>query len=198
MKIQIELGSGFNKVVSDLKAAGGKIKDACSRGLGKGGKFAATNVITNHLNGQDLRTRTKNLKNAVDSWMEGQLDCVVGVRENSAVDAYKWLLGTEQKTITPKSGKFLAIPIAEGLTPSGVARYGSPREVNDGFFFKGKSGGLFFGAQSGKTKRSKINVLFTFVKSVTITGSSALAAGVLESADNIAESISDEIGRENI
>ncbi|MFA5252840.1 MAG: hypothetical protein WC454_09700, partial [Phycisphaerae bacterium] len=191
MKIQIELGSGFNKVVSDLKAAGGKIKDACSRGLAKGVKFASNKVISEHLTGQDLATRSGNLKRAVDGWMAGELDGVVGVHDQSAVDKYKWLLGTEQYTITPKKSKFLAIPIAEGLTPSGVARYGSPREVNDGFFFKGKSGGLFFGVQSGKTKRSKINVLFTFVKSVTITGSGALAAGVLESADNITESISD-------
>ena len=198
MKLSIEMGSGFQKVVSDLGKAGGKVIDACSRGLAKGVKFAANKVISEHLTGQDLATRSGNLKRAVDGWMAGQLDGVVGVREQSAVDKYKWLLGTDQYTITPKKSKFLAIPIADGLTSAGVARYSSPREVEGGFFFKGKSGGLFFGVQSGKTKRSKINVLFTFVKSVTVTGSGALAAGVLESADNITESISDESAKENI
>lgn len=32
-------------------------------------------------------------------------------------------------TIRPKRGKFLAIPIEEGLTPAGVARFRSPRDV---------------------------------------------------------------------
>lgn len=193
MKIIIELGSGFNKVVADLKGAGAKLKRACYYGLSKAVTFAAGKVISEHISGQDLDTRTGNLKRAVSGWMAGELDGVVGVQANSAVDKYKWLLGTEQKTITPQNGKFLAIPIAEGLTPSGVPRYTSPRQVTDGFFFKGKSGGLFFGERSGKTERSKINTLFTLVKSVTITGSGALPAGVLESADTMTNILSDEI-----
>jgi len=115
------------------------------------------------------------------------------VRDNSAVDRYKWILVTEQKTIRPKRAKFLAIPIAEGLTAAGVARFASPRDVPDGFFFTGKSGELFFGRKRGK--RGKVRTLFVLKKAVTITGSGALLAGVFESADDITESIANEIDR---
>jgi len=193
MKIYLEMGSEFNRTIAELSASGTNIVLACSEGLAEGVKFAANKVVNEHLIGQDLQTRTGNLKRAVDGWLEAPLDGIVGVREKSAVDAYKWLLGTEQKTITPKNAAFLCIPIGAGLTAAGVARYASPRQVPNGFFFKGKSGGLFFGIKTGKTDRS-IKALFILKKSVTVTGSGALLAGVLDSVDNITQSISDKIG----
>ena len=192
MKLVMEMGSGYQKTVADLGSMGQAIVDACSVGLREGVKHAAAKTRKDHLSGQDLQPRTGFLRNAVDGWMAGQLDGVVGVRENSAVDKYKWLLGTERKTIKPKKAKFLAIPIGEGLTSSGVARYSSPRERPDGFFFTSKSGGLFFGIKRGK--RGKVRPLFIFKKEVTITGSGALLAGVSDSLDDISETMTEEIG----
>lgn len=193
MKLSIEMGSGFNRTITELGSMGTAVLEACSAGIAKGVKLAATKVVSEHLTGQDLASRTGNLKRAVDGWMAAPLDGVVGVRENSAVDKYKWLLGTEQITIKPRKSKFLAIPIGEGLTSAGVAKYASPRQVPEGFFFKGKSGGLFFGIKRGK--RGKVRALFVFKKQVTITGSGALLAGVLDSADNIAKTMTAEISR---
>ncbi len=193
MKLVIELGPNFERTVSDLSAMGQNVKRAASRGLRKGVKFAAASVARFHLSGQSLKSRTGNLRRAVDGWMDSDIEGVVGVAAHSAVDNYKWILGGETKTITPKSGKFLAIPIGEGLTPSGVARYSSPRDVPNGFFFKGKSGGLFFGYRRGKTKRAKARALFIMVKSTTVKGSDALAKGVLDTQDKIAEMITDEM-----
>ena len=191
MMITLELGPIFDKTVRELGSMGQALQEAVSKGLEKGLKLATSNVIENHLTGQDLKSRTGNLRRAIDGWMEDKFAGVVGVRENSAVDAYKWILGTETKTILPKRGKFLAIPIGENLTGAGVARYTSPRQVSEGFFFKGKSGGLFFGIKHGK--KGKVRPYFSLVPSVTIVGSGALAAGVLDSVDDMTGAIETEI-----
>jgi len=193
MMIQLQMGAGFEKTVAELGSMGDAIRRACSVGLKKGVKLAAGKVVSEHLSGQDLKRRSGRLAEAVDGWMAGELEGVVGVQEHSGAEAYKWILGTEQKTITPKKAKFLTIPIGENLTQAGVARYSSPRDVPDGFFFTGKSGGLFFGTKRGK--RGKVRPLFVLKKSVTVTGSGALAAGVLDSADDITEAMTDEIAR---
>jgi len=76
-----------------------------------------------------------------------------------------------------------------------VPRYNSPRDVPDGFFFKSHSGQLLFGRRLGKTTRARIRLLFVFKKQVTVKGSGALMAGVLDSASDIAEIMTSEIGR---
>lgn len=193
MMLQLEMGPNFQKTVSELGSMGQAIVDACSKGLAKGAVLAAGKVVSDFLSGQSLKRRTGRLAGAVDGWMAGQLEAVVGVRPNSAVEKYKWLLSDEEKTITPKRGKFLAIPIAENLTGAGVARFSSPRQVPDGFFVKTKTGRLLFGIKHGK--RGKFRPLFTLVKSVFIQGTGALHDGVMDSLDNITEQMDSEIER---
>ena len=115
---------------------------------------------------------------------------MVGIQENAAVSKYAWLLTDEQKTITPKKSKFLAIPIGEGLTGSGVARYDSPRDVPNGFFVR-TGGQLLFGYKNGK--KGKFRALFVLVKSVLVQGSGALYDGVNECVDKITENIQTKI-----
>jgi len=192
MMIQLEMGPNFQRVVSGLSSMGQAIFEACSEGLQTAGQVAAGHVGKHYLSGQVLKTRTKMLKNAVDSWPVSDTEVIVGVRPGSAVEDYKWLLGDEQKTITPKKSKFLAIPILEGLTPSGVPRFASPRQVPDGFFVSTK-GRLLFGTRRGK--RGKFRPLFTLVKSVLVQGSGALYDGVMDSLDDISEQMETEIGK---
>jgi hypothetical protein len=197
--IRFEMDKNFEKTIADLAAEGANIKRAVNAGLAKGVKLAAARAATLHLSGQDLRTRSGNLKRAVDGWMEADFDGVVGVRDQSAVEKYKWLLGSETKTITPKKGRFLAIPIGEALTPSGVARFEGPRDeaikakYRSAFFFKSSSGNLIFGAKMGKTKRAKIYPLFVLKPSVTVSAKGSLAAAVLASADEITDAITQEL-----
>jgi len=190
MMLQIEMGPNFQRVVAELSSMGRNVLDACSEGLKKGVKVAAGNVAKGYLTGQSLKRRTGRLAAAVDGWMVGDLEGVVGVRPSSAVEKYKWLLGDEDKTIVPKKSKFLAIPIGEGLTGAGVARYASPREVTDGFFVKTK-GRLLFGVKRGK--RGKFRPLFVLVKSVFVQGSGALYDGVEDSLDDISKLMESEI-----
>ncbi|KKK60377.1 hypothetical protein LCGC14_3024980, partial [marine sediment metagenome] len=124
--------------------------EAVNSGLEKGVKFAAAHVVENYITGQSLKRRSGNLARAVDGWLDAPGDGVVGVRPGSAVDDYAWLLGDERKTITPKKGKYLTIPIGENLTGSGVARYSSPRQVPDGFFIRSKKGKLLFCYRKGR------------------------------------------------
>jgi len=149
MMIRIEMGPGFSRTVAELGSMGKVIGRACSQGLGKGVKLAAGKVVRDYLSGQSLKRRTGSLARAIDGWLEGDFEGVVGVKSNSTVGKYAWLLSDEEKTIRPKRAKFLAIPIGEGLTPAGVARFSSPRDVPDGFFVK-TGGSLLFGRKRGE------------------------------------------------
>jgi len=90
--------------------------------------------------------------------MAGFLEGIVGVRPNSAVEKYKWLLSDESKTITPKRGKFLAIPIAENLTGAGVARFSSPRQVPDGFLLKQRAGSCSVSSEAKKANSARYSL----------------------------------------
>ena len=192
MMIQLEMGPEFFRTVRELGILGSYVFDACSEGMAKGVKFAAGKVSAEYLSGQSLKRRTGRLAAAVDGWMAGPTEGVVGVRPDSAVEKYKWLLGDESKTITPKRAKFLTIPIGENVTGAGVARFSSPRQVPDGFFVN-TGGRLLFGYKKGK--KGKFRALFVLVKSVFVQGSGALYDGVDDSIDDIADTMETEIER---
>ena len=192
MKLLIQMGPGYNRIVEQLGSMGQAICAAISQGLADAVGIAANNVSENYLTNQALKKRTGNLAKAVDGWMDGPMEGIVGVRPNSAVDRYKWLLGDEQMTIRPRNAKFLCIPIGENLTPSGVVRFPSPRQVDDGFFVK-TNGRLLFGRKQGK--RGRFRPLFTLVKEVLVQGSGALADGVMESTDNMTVAIQRRINK---
>jgi len=190
--VTLEMGPDFESTVARLGSMGQAVGQACSDGLEKGASLAAGKVASDYLTGQSLKRRSGQLARSVQGWLAAPLDGVVGVRPNSTVDKYKWLLGDEEKTITPKQAKFLTIPVGEGLTSSGVPRYSSPRQVPEGFFVK-TGGRLLFGYKRGK--RGKFRALFTLVKSVFVQGSGALYDGVMDSVDDIGEAMETEIAK---
>jgi len=194
MMIQFDLGPQFQQAVNDIKDSGRRFAKGASEGLKAATKIAASNVNFNYLQGQALRRKSGNLARAVDGWLAAPFDGVIGVPEGKAVDKYKWLLSDEQMTITPKKSKFLAIPIGEGLTTSGVPRYASPRERPDGFFVR-TGGKLLFGYKRGTTGRGKFRPLFIFVKSVFVQGSGALYDGVMDSVDDMTKVIDETISQ---
>jgi len=191
MMIQLEMGPEFKRTAQDMSNI--SILKAASTGLAKGGHIAAGTVVRDYLSGQSLKRRTGLLAKTVSSWMAGDTEVVIGVPENSPASKYAFLLSDEEKTITPKNAKFLTIPIGEGLTPSGVPRYSSPRDVEGGFFLKSKSGQLLFGYKRGK--KGKFRPLFVLVKSVLVQGTGALYDGVMDSMDDITGSMQDELDK---
>ena len=192
MIISIETGPDFHQTVTDLGQLGQKVSGAVSKGLEKGGQLAAGTVVRDYLSGQSLKRRSGLLSRELNSWMNGPFETIVGIDEPSPAGKYKWLLGDDQMTIRPRTAKFLSIPIGEGLTPSGVPRYSSPREVTGGFFIESK-GKLLFGNKRGA--RGRFRPLFVLVRSVFVQGSGALLDGVTDSLPDITKSINTEITR---
>lgn len=190
MMVTLDMGSGFKDTVRELGAMGKAVRKAVTAGLGEAVKLAAGKVKAEYLSGQSLKRRTGSLARSIDGWLKSETEGVVGVPSDSAVNKYKWLLGDETKTITPKKGKFLAIPIGENLTAAGVARFKSPRDVKGGFFVR-TGGKLLFGYKKGK--RGKFRAMFALVRSVTIKGSNALAEGVLASRDDMTKVIQSKV-----
>ena len=193
MKIIMQMGREFDSVRDELASLGRDIEKAASAGMATGGKIAAGKVARDYLSGQPLKRRSGGLARELGSWMAAPLEVVVGIPDGSTVDRYKWLLGDEQMTIRPKHGRYLSIPIGENLTGTGVARFTSPRQVEDGFFLKSKRGQLLFGRKNGK--RGKFRPLFVLVTSVFVQGSGAFYDGVMASLDDIADAIETEIGK---
>ena len=192
MLIELSMGPEFPATIASLGSMARSVLEAADRGLLTGAKMAADKVVSEYLTGQALKRRSGDLARAVQGWREAPLEAVVGVRPASGVDRYSWLLGDEEKTIVPTKSQFLAIPIGEGLTPTGRPKYDSPRQVEGGFFVR-TGGRLLFGIKRGK--KGKFRPLFTMVKSVFVQGSGALWDGVNDSLDDITGSMQTEIDK---
>lgn len=192
MQISFELGPEFKRTVSELGDLGDQMLAAADAGLRQGGNIAVGVVRCDYLSGQALKRRSGLLGASVTSWSAGPLDVVVGIPEISPAGKYAYLLGDDTMHITPRTGKYLAIPIGEGLTPSGVAQYSSPRQRPDGFFVR-TGGKLLFGYRNGK--KGKFRALFVLVTSVMVQGTGALYDGVLDSVDDIGKEIETELGK---
>lgn len=196
MQIQLELGPEYKRTVAELSSMGAAIVAACARGLGKGVKIAAGNVASNYLSGQSLRRRKGDLARAIDGWLESDTEGIVGVKPDSGVEKYKWLLGDEEKLIVPVRASALTIPIGESLTGAGVAKWGSVREAAMSlgakiFRLKGTN---VLGYKVGK--KGKFRALFALVKSVFVQGSGALYDGTMDKVDDITGSIQSEVDKE--
>jgi len=195
MQITLEMSPDYPATLAALGSLGRRVAAAVNRGLAVGCRAVSGLVATRYLSGQALKTRSGALRRSVDGWLAGDDHGVIGVRDRSSVDKYTWLLGDRQLEIVPRRAKFLAIPIGEGLTASGVARYASPREVPDGFFVS-TGGRLLFGYRKGTTGRGKFRALFVLVPSVLVQGTGALYDGVADNLDTLTDAIDDEIAEE--
>ena len=200
MLISLQLGPETQQTIAALGEMGRSVAAAVGQGLSDGGQETASYIGEKYLSGQGmagtLKSRSGNLREAVQSWMDGADTVVIGVPPGTPTEAYKWLLTDEQKIITPKKGKFLAIPIGEALTGSGVikAQYNVPlKSIPGGFFEKTKSGRLLFGYKNGK--KGKFRPLFTLVPSVLVQGSGALFDGVMESTPDMTAAIQKSVDK---
>jgi len=193
MLITLQLGPEMQQTIKALGDMGRSVAAAVDAGLKLGVEIAAGTVKKNFLSGQALHRRTGNLARSIYGVLTGPGEGMIGVPAGTGVEAYQWLLGDEQKTITPTRGKFLAIPIGENLTGAGVARYTSPRQVEGGFFVKTKSGRLLFGYKNGK--KGKFRPLFTLVTSVLVQGSGALLDGVMEAIPDMTAAIQQSVDK---
>lgn len=201
--VTLEIPQSTQKTVEAMSVMGDNFGRALDHGLHRAVLHAAAHTARQHLTGQTLRRRTGNLARALTGWSVAKYQAMVGVKDQSAVDAYAWLLGDDTKIIRPRKGKYLAIPIGANMTAAGAAKYDSPVFVPGGFFLRSKSGKLLFGVRDGVGNQSRIGSktrktarfvpLFVMRESVTIKGKGALAKGVLESVPAMTDIIQQAI-----
>ena len=194
MQFEIKLDQAkFRAFDTAMKKAPGQLIRAIARGLTTGLHSTAGVVKRRVGNSSLLKRRSGHLTGAIKAYKDSPLDLFgyIGVGDDNDVAPYAWLLGKrESKTITAKSGRLLAIPVGEGLTAAGVARYNSPRDVPGGFWFKNpKSGKILFGKNVG----GQLNILFVGKESVTIESSGILPDVIQERIPKMAQAIEKEV-----
>ena len=124
----------------------------------------------------------------------------VGVLAQSPAAKYAGLL-EQGGDITPSGHPYLAIPIGDALTPSGVPRYLSPRDVRGGRFVRTRSGKLFYGMPRsygrGKNRVAGLNIMFLMVRRVRIPAkhwlSRGAAANIGDFIRNVNETLAEKL-----
>ena len=117
----------------------------------------------------------------------------VGYRRG-AVDKYAALV-EKGGTVTAK-GKVLAIPIGANLNASGVAKYKSPRDVEDGFWLSrpGRPP-VFLRSISKGGKVNRLELLFVGKRSVTVKPRNVLSRSLTEQQPQVVQAFRDEIAK---
>lgn len=99
-------------------------------------------------------------------------------------------------TIRPKKGRVLAVPIGAGIKPSGVPVYGSPKEVEDGFWLSRPGHPpLFLRSIEKRGKVNRLELLFVGLPSVTIPARKPLKTTQEESRSNVRAIVEEETRR---
>ena len=127
MKVRLKINHSLEEV---LKTTRREIKSL----LKEVSLFLYTDVVRNFLSGQALKVRSGTLRRSVYPIYEERGNKVFsGVA--FGVKYAKTHIGRKgtYEIIKPKRTKFLAIPMGEALTPAGVSRYRSPRDVPNTF-----------------------------------------------------------------
>lgn len=139
------------------------------------------------LSGQVLKVRSGRLRNSIASSVSIIGKAVVGVVGTNVPYAKTHEFGA---TITPKRGKYLAIPIGGALTPAGVPR-GRPRDFADTVVVNTRFGNkLILGRDKTSGKRIP---LFILKKSVTIRKRPFFEPSIKENQSRILEMLRESI-----
>ncbi len=201
MMISIDIG-GLAEAQAFMERTGRNLRPAVTDGLRSMVDAGAEHIRQNLLTNQSLKVRTGHLRQYTQGWMESDLVGVIGVVENSTVEHYKWLLGdnpeNQPKTIRPKNAKYLAIPLKEALTGSGVVKGEFDRPLKeirqyDTAIFPSKAGQLLFWYRRGKTDRSKWRPLFALKRSVEVYDTGAIVDGVDEKLGDMTKILNDKL-----
>ncbi|MCP4566825.1 MAG: hypothetical protein GY841_04500 [FCB group bacterium] len=196
MQFEIKLNKAkFRNLDNALKKAPKELSNAIARGLTTG-LHATAGVVKRRVgNSSILKRRSGALTGAVKAYKDNKDDLYgyIGVGDDQDVAPYAWLLGRrDTKTITAKAGGLLAIPVGNALTEAGVPRYGSPRDVPDGFWFTNpKTNKILFGRNVG----GQLDILFVGKESVSVKSTGILPEIIEERMPNMEKSIEKEIAK---
>lgn len=150
-----------------LQQAGPRLQAHLRREVDRAGR-AIVDRAQLHVTGDRLSVRTGMLRRSIGYTVEGAAgDDVITLRARAGSGRSLRYANILERggTIVPRRGRFLAIPVGPALTPAGVARYDSPRQVQ-GLRFVPILGGRM--ALLVKDRRGRSEVWFRLVRRVTI------------------------------
>lgn len=162
--------SEIGRLADRMERVPGEVQRAVRVSLTTLGKRGQRLVKEGYLSGERLMVRSGRLRASVVTAQEtaGTTERLYLRAGGGSADVRYAALQEYGGVVTPKNGKYLAIPLSPAKTRAGVARYASPRDVAGLFFFTAKSGKHYLGMRSGKGKRAKVKAWFALVPSVTI------------------------------
>jgi phage gpG-like protein len=127
----------------------------------------AQRQMIENVSGRILKRRSGTLARSIAFTLEETstgLKGEVGVTKEGPAQRYAGIHITGG-TITPRRARYLAIPLAPAaLTPAGVPRFSSPRQVSGLFVIRSKAGNLLL----VRRHRRGLQPFFLLVRSVTI------------------------------
>jgi len=160
--------------------------------------------------GGQVGIRSGQLRQDITHDRTGPLSGTVGTTARTAPYA-RAILGPDTTTIRPRNAKKLWIPVADNLTPSGIARF-TPRALFDTFgkdriqIFTSKAGNTVVFVRDDKTDNGSLSrfkrdskksgrvkgdlkgkLMFVLKDEVVIHGTDALAQGVLSMGDRASQ-----------
>ena len=130
--------------------------------------------IKEAISGRTLKNRSGQYARSITSTIEQQGPVVRGSIGTTFVGANLQEYGG---TVSPKSKKWLTIPVGAALTGAGVKRFDAPTALRSGAFFPTKAGGRFVpmiarrsgpGIKAARQAGFSLVSLFTLKQSVTI------------------------------
>ncbi len=175
-----------------LREVPDQIYKGARKGLQKGLRGYQRELTRTRLRGRPgLARRSGNLARDLQTTVRGRtVDTLVGIAFFTAKYAPAHEFGA---TITPKRGRYLAIPLSAVSTPTGIAQY-QPRDFPNAFFIRSRKNpdNLVLVEERG----SRIVPLFAMVRSVTIPPRLEARETMRSYAPTILREVSDEIRKE--
>lgn len=148
------------------------LKPADRLSIIKNAMLEATNLVERklklNLGGQILKVRTGKLRQSIGSRVVFNEQGIAGIVGSGVRTGKRMIYANIHETggtIRPKRKKWLTVPLANALTPSGAPKRPSARDWNNTFILRTKSGQLLIVRKDGK---KRITPLYVLKKSVSI------------------------------
>jgi hypothetical protein len=125
--VSIGLTSRSQRVINAWQQYPDQVARAVGAAIGQILPEVETHIKANKLSGQSAKVRSGALRQDVTSEQTDPLGGIVGTTARTSAYA-RTILGPGPTTIRPVNAKYLWVPIADNLNPSGVARL-TPREA---------------------------------------------------------------------
>jgi len=193
-------GKGWGRIVSGLARDFEKrVNKAAAEGLDAAGREVVGVVKERFLSGQALNVRSGHLRRSIGHETDtGALTVKVGplaaAKGGDGTPIAYAAIHEFGGTIKPKRGKWLTIPSELAMTPAGVPRYPSARDV-PGLRFQPIDGSRALLVKDRKGRRARSEVWYYLVRSVTMPARPYLRPAASVSRNRFQRTIENHVSR---